>query len=85
MTLKVAEPYNEAYRHSISNLMRTERIQGIVTGDVWIEDHRRWIEGVCEGLGVHVIMPLWNQNSHDILDAVVSTGFMPVFTCVKQP
>jgi len=85
VTLKVAEPYNEAYRHSISNLMRTERIQGIVTGDVWIEDHRRWIEGVCEGLGVHVIMPLWNQNTHDILDAVVSTGFRPVFTCVKQP
>jgi uncharacterized protein (TIGR00290 family) len=43
------------------------------------------MEGVCEGLGINVIMPLWNENTHGILDAVVSTGFTPVFTCVKEP
>ena len=85
MTLKVAQPYKEGYRRSISNLISTEGIQGIVTGDIWIEDHRRWMEGVCEGLGVHLIMPLWNENTHDILDAVLSNGFRPVFTCVKEP
>lgn len=85
MTLKVAEPYKEAYRHSISSLVRNEGIQGIATGDIWIEDHRRWMEDVCEGLGIQVIMPLWNENTHDILDAVVSNGFRPVFTCVKEP
>jgi len=36
-------------------------------------------------LGIQVIMPLWNENTHDILDAVVSNGFRPVFTCVKEP
>ncbi len=83
MTLKVAEPYREAYRHSILGLIRTEGIQGIATGDIWIEDHRRWMEDVCDGLGIRVIMPLWNQNTRDILDAVVSNGYRPVFTCVK--
>jgi len=85
LTIKVAEPYKEAYRHAISSLIRTEAIEGIVTGDIWIEDHRRWMEGVCEGLGINVIMPLWNENTHGILDAVVSNGFRPVFTCVKEP
>lgn len=85
VALKVEEPYKETYRQSISSLVRTEEIQGIVTGDIWIEEHRRWMEDVCEGLGIHVIMPLWNENTHDILDAVVSNEFRPVFTCVKEP
>jgi uncharacterized protein (TIGR00290 family) len=85
VALKVEEPYKETYRQSISSVVRTEEIQGIVTGDIWIEEHRRWMEDVCEGLGIHVIMPLWNENTHDILDAVVSNEFRPVFTCVKEP
>ena len=85
VTLRVAEPYKEAYRDSIRNLIRTDGVQGIVTGDIWIEDHRRWMESVCEGLGVHAIMPLWNENTRDLLNSVISSGFRPVFTCVKEP
>jgi len=84
VTLRVAEPYKEAYRDSIRNLVRTDGVQGIVTGDIWIEEHRRWMESVCEGLGVHVIMPLWNENTRDLLNAAISSGFRPVFTCVKE-
>lgn len=85
VTLKVTEPYKENYRYSIRSLIGTEGIKGIVTGDIWIEDHRRWMEGVCEGLGIDLVMPLWNENTNDILDAVVSSGFRPVFTCVREP
>ena len=85
VTLRVAEPYKEAYRDSIRNLIRTDGVQGIVTGDIWIEEHRRWMESVCEGLGVRIIMPLWNEDTRDLLDAVLSGGFRPVFTCVKEP
>ena len=85
LTIEVAEPYKEAYRHGISGLIGTRGIQGVVTGDIWIEDHRRWMESVCEGLGVEVIMPLWKEDAHEILDAVVSNEFRAVFTCVKEP
>jgi diphthine-ammonia ligase len=84
-TARLREPYREAYRQSVSKLMRTDGIQGIVTGDIWIENHRRWMEDVCEGLNIDVIMPLWNEDGHHLLDAVISSGFRPVFTCVKEP
>jgi uncharacterized protein (TIGR00290 family) len=86
VTLKVEEPYRETYRSAISRLIRTEAIRGIVTGDIReLPDHERWIESVCEGLDVEVIMPLWNAESSEVLDAVVAQGFKPVFTCVRQP
>lgn len=83
--LKVEEPYREAYRRAISHLMEKDGIQGLVTGDIWIEDHRRWMESVCEGLGINLIMPLWKAHTHEILDTIVSAGYEPIFTCVKEP
>lgn len=85
IALKVEEPYREAYRRSISDLIKTEGIQGLVTGDVWVEDHKRWMESVCDGLRVNPIMPLWKADTYELLDMVTSRGFKPVFTCVREP
>lgn len=85
ITLKVGEPYREAYRHSISDLMKTYEIQGLVTGDIWLQDHRPWMESVCDGLGINPIMPLWKASTYEILNTIISRGFKPVFTCVKEP
>jgi uncharacterized protein (TIGR00290 family) len=85
LTFKVRKPYMDGYRNVIANLAREEGIQGIVTGDIWIDDHRRWIENVCSGLSVIPIMPLWGNRAAQLLDEVVSDGFKPVFTCVKEP
>lgn len=85
--IKVKEPYRNGYRIAISNLMKTEGIEGIVTGDIYVSDPRmgRWMEDVCKGLDIAVIMPLWGQNPYKILNEEVSEGFRAIFTCVKQP
>jgi len=85
LTFKVREPYMEGYREVIANLAKEEGNEGIVTGDIWIDDHRRWIENVCSGLPVIPIMPLWGTSGAQLLGEVVSEGFKPVFTCVKEP
>jgi len=85
LTFKVREPYLDGYRNVISNLARKEGIEGIVTGDIWIDDHRRWMENVCSGLPVVPIIPLWGADRAQLLAEFVSQGFKAVFTCVKEP
>lgn len=85
LVFRVKEPYMEGYRDIITNLATKEGIEGIVTGDIWINDHRRWMENVCSGLPVTLSMPLWGANGAQLLNEVVSEGFKPVFTCVKEP
>jgi uncharacterized protein (TIGR00290 family) len=85
ITVRIKEPYLHRYRNSVSELARRDEVQGLVTGDVHTDIHRRWMEDVCSGLGVEPIMPLWKVDSSRILDAVVSDGFKPVFTCVREP
>lgn len=85
--VKVKEPYRNGYRKAISHLMKTEGIEGIVTGDLYVFDPGigRWMEDVCKGSDIAVILPLWGQNPHKILNEEVSEGFRAIFTCVQQP
>ena len=87
LKVKVKEPYREGYRKAIAHLMKTEGIEGIVTGDIYVVDniHGSWMKNVCEGLEIAVIMPLWGQDTRLILNEEVSEGFRSIFTCVKQP
>jgi uncharacterized protein (TIGR00290 family) len=85
--LKVEEPYKEGYRKAIASLIKTCGIEGIMTGDIYVVDdiHGNWMESVCEGLDIEVIMPLWERDTLQVLDEEVSEGFRAIFTCVKQP
>ena len=85
--LKVEEPYKEGYNKAIAELIKTWGVKGIVTGDIYVVDdiHGNWMESVCEGLDIEVIMPLWEQDTSKVLDEEMSEGFRAVFTCVKQP
>ena len=87
LKVEVKEPYREGYRKAISHLMKTEGIEGIVTGDIYVVDniHGSWMKNVCKGLEIAVIMPLWGQDTRIILNEEVSEGFRSIFTCVKQP
>jgi len=85
ITVRIREPYLHGYRNSVSELARRDEVQGLVTGDVHTDIHKQWMEDVCDGLGIELIMPLWKIDPSRILDAVVSDGFKPVFTCVREP
>lgn len=83
--LRVQEPYENSYREAISKLIE-KGIKGIVTGDIYVVDdvHGRWMDKVTEGLGISVIMPLWNQDTSKVLDEEISSGFKSIFTCLGQ-
>jgi diphthine-ammonia ligase len=85
--LKVEQPYKEGYNKAIANLIETRGIEGIVTGDIYVVDdvHGNWMESVCEGLDIKVMMPLWERDTSEVLDDEMSSGFRAVFTCVKEP
>jgi diphthine-ammonia ligase len=58
-----------------------------VTGDISFVDsfHGNWIDDVCKGLNIKVIMPLWGVDCYGILNELLPQGFKAVFTCVKKP
>jgi len=86
LLVDVDEPFKEGYHKAIAKLIKTQGIEGIVTGDIYVVDevHGNWMEDVTEGLEVKIIVPLWEQDTFKVLEEEMSL-FRAVFTCVKKP
>jgi diphthine-ammonia ligase len=85
LKLPVQEPFEESYNKAISKLVEMG-IEGIVTGDIYVVDdlHGLWMNKVTKGLEISVIIPLWEQDTHKVLDEEVSSGFRSIFTCLGR-
>jgi len=83
--VKIKESYKKEYVKAISHLMETNRIEGILTGDISFVNsfHGNWIEEICKESGVHLVRPLWGLDPYKILSEVVSKRFKAIFTCVR--
>src|SRR3990172_1802295 len=57
---------------------RQEGIEGGVFGDIDFDEHREWVERVCQEVDITAYLPLWGQNQHRILRDFISLGFKAV-------
>ncbi|MEN3059821.1 MAG: ATP pyrophosphatase [Candidatus Methanosuratincola petrocarbonis] len=56
--------------------LRDSGAKVLVAGDVFVEDHVNWLEGVCRKAGMGVIEPLYGIGTKDILQEMLSEGFV---------
>lgn len=73
---------NGAYREKFKDLIFTwkkkERIEGIVFGDIYLQEHKDWIDKVCRELDVEAILPLWGRDTRELILEIVNSGFKAV-------
>ena len=55
-----------------------------VFGDIDIERHREWVEGVCRRAGVEACLPLWQRDRRRLMDELLEAGFEAVIVAVRD-
>ena len=55
-----------------------------VFGDIDIEHHREWVEGVCGRVGVEACQPLWQRDRRRLMGDLLAAGFEPVIVAVRD-
>ncbi len=55
----------------------------MVFGDIYLQEHRDWIERVCGEVGIIPVMPLWGIAPERILAEFIEAGFEAVIVSVK--
>lgn len=55
-----------------------------VFGDIFVEEHRRWIEEVAERSGFRPLFPLWGCNTSQLAREFLAAGFRAVIVSVKK-
>lgn len=69
---------NVKYTRLMTNFYETcakEGIEAVVFGDIFLEDLRKYRDGLLAQTGLEGIYPLWKQNTTYLLNDFVATGF----------
>lgn len=71
------------YEQNFKALIHKLKPQGVVFGDIDLQEHRDWIERVCGEMKVKPYMPLWGYNQEKLLLEFIETGFEAVVVAAK--
>jgi len=70
-------------REALINTIKNLHVEGIIAGDVFVEEHRKWLESICGELGLQCVEPLWGMNTKNLLREEVNYGLRPLIVGVQ--
>ncbi len=84
LTQKETTPdgYENEFKGAVSELTPSG-IKGMVFGDIYLQEHRDWVERVCSDLGIEAIEPLWGMKPENVFREFLQEGFKAVLVCVN--
>jgi len=74
--------YEQRFKKAVSALKRNG-VEGMVFGDIYLQEHRDWIERVCGELDITPLLPLWGMTSECVLSEFIEAGFEAVIISAK--
>jgi len=86
--LKVGIPFpcpNEVYDRAMSEALarlRSDGVEVVVFGDLFLEDVRKYRESRMEGTGVRPEFPLWGRPTPELARTMIRSGLTASIVCV---
>ena len=66
--------YEQRFKKVISTL-KCNGLEGMIFGDIYIQEQRDWVNRVCRELNIKPVLPLWGLSSEQVLTDFIRTGF----------
>lgn len=74
--------YEQEFKEAVSKL-KSKSIKAMVFGDIALEEHKAWIERVCEEIKIKSIEPLWKSEPIKITEEFIDLGFKSIVVSAK--
>lgn len=71
------QEYEKEFKQAVLEL-KTQGIEKMVFGDIYLDEHKDWVERVCKDVGVEPLEPLWDNKPQDIIKEFVESGFKSI-------
>jgi uncharacterized protein (TIGR00290 family) len=75
------------YEPNFKQVIKTLKEKGVtggVFGDIYLMEHRTWIERVCTEMDIKPFFPLWENDTRVLLNEFVNAGFKALTVSVNQ-
>ena len=74
--------YEAGFKNALESL-KLKGIKGLVTGDIYLQEHKDWIERCCGEEGFSSSLPLWEMDGVQLLNDFIDAGFKAIVVSVK--
>jgi len=67
----------KTYEHEFERILRELALRGfshVIFGDIFLDDHKAWVERVCNECGVQAVEPLWGKQTTELFREFLATG-----------
>ena len=75
--------YEEEFKKAALDLKK-EGIEAGVFGDIDVQEHRDWVERVCNEVGINALLPLWKGERVELLKEFIQTGFKTIIVATNS-
>jgi diphthine-ammonia ligase len=69
--------YEQEFKEAVTYL-KTRGAKGMVFGDIYLTEHKNWVERVCRELEIRATEPLWQKTPERVMEEFISLGFKAV-------
>ena len=74
--------YEAEFKDVLLSLKR-EGVTAGVFGDIDVEEHRQWVDRVCQEVNITPDLPLWGEDQNKIIRDFIALGFEAVVVTTK--
>ena len=75
--------YEQEFKDAVKSLIPDD-VKGMVFGDIYLQEHKDWVERVCRELGIKATEPLWGQDPGRVLLEFIDAGFEATIVGAKS-
>ncbi len=68
--------FDMASKEKLSEFIKSLGVLGIVGGDIYLEDHLKWIGQIAKDANVKAIEPLWKKDPLSLVFKMIDNGFV---------
>lgn len=74
--------YEQEFKEAVRSLI-PNGIKSMIFGDIYLQEHKDWVERVCGELGIEAVEPLWGEEPERILLDFIDAGFEAIIVSAK--
>jgi uncharacterized protein (TIGR00290 family) len=71
------QEYEKEFKAAVNEL-KAVGVKAMVFGDIYLDEHRDWVERVCQDLKIEPLEPLWNDSPAKLMEEFFDLGFKAV-------